>query len=51
MRSLFLAAAAVMLLAACGTRGPLTQPPPGAATKATITLVDNSSKPQAGGPL
>ena len=49
MRSIFLAAIAAALLTACGTKGPLTlPPPPDTIAKPAATPVDNSSKPPAG---
>jgi predicted small lipoprotein YifL len=42
MRSFLILAGALMLLAACGTRGPLTLPP---AKAASIGSVDHTSSP------
>ncbi len=46
MRSFLILAGALMLLAACGTRGPLTLPPAKAASiAASIDPVDHTSSP------
>lgn len=42
MRSFLILAGAVMLLAACGTRGPLTLPP---AKAALLDPIDHTSRP------